>query len=277
MLPATIGGYTVLRSLGHGATGQVFEAQDPVSAARVAIKRLSPELAGQAEPNQRFLREAEVAAGLRHPNIVAVSALGEDAGAPYLVMEFVPGADLADLIASGTLSIEWKLDILRQLCEGLQHAHAQGVIHRDVKPRNIRLTPDGTVKLLDFGMARVSQSSLTKRGVVMGSLHYMAPEQVEGGAVDARADVYSLGAVAYEMLAGKRPFDADSLSGLMLRITSQDADASALPRTPFSPGLEACVMRALSRELARRYASVAELREDLRRAVGAALASTAGI
>jgi eukaryotic-like serine/threonine-protein kinase len=270
MLPVTIGGYRVVRSLGQGATGSVCEARGP-DGQRVAIKRLTPELAREPDPRERFLREAAVAASLRHPNIVAVHGHGEDDGVPWLAMEYLEGADLHDLLASGALSLEWKIDVLRQLCEGLAYAHSQGVIHRDVKPHNVRVTPEGQVKLLDFGMARVARSSLTKRGVVVGSLHYMAPEQVEGATVDARADVFSVGALAYEMLAGRRPFEAESLSALMLRITREDADPTLLPATRYSPGLERAVLRALARDRERRCRSLLELRADLARAVRSAI------
>lgn len=275
MLPASIGGYRVVRSLGQGATGSVCEALPPDGGPRVAIKVLSSDLAREHEPRERFLREAEVAASLHHPNIVVVHGHGEDDGVPWLVMEYLEGADLSELLESGALSLEWKIDVLRQVCEGLAHAHAQGVVHRDVKPRNIRVAPGVQVKLLDFGMARVAQSGLTKRGVVMGSLHYMSPEQVEGAAVDARADVFSVGALAYEMLAGRRPFEADSLSALMLRITGEDADASLLPATRYSPGLERAVLRALARDRDRRCSSALELRADLARAVRGAIRGAA--
>jgi serine/threonine-protein kinase len=271
MLPATIGGYQVVRSLGQGATGSVCEARPPGGGPRVAIKLLAPELAREPEPRERFLREAAVAASLHHPNIVAVRGHGEDDGVPWLVMEYVEGADLHDLLEGGALSLEWKIDVLRQVCEGLAHAHSQGVVHRDIKPHNVRVTPEGQVKLLDFGMARVARSSLTKRGVVVGTLHYMAPEQVEGATIDARADVFSVGALAYELLAGRRPFEAESLSALMLRITSEDADPSLLPATCYSPGLERAVLRALARDRERRCGSVLELRADLARAVRSAI------
>jgi eukaryotic-like serine/threonine-protein kinase len=271
MLPATMGGYRAVRRLGQGTTGEVCEARGP-DGQRVAIKVLAPELAREPEPRERFLREAELAASLHHPNIVAVHGHGEQDGVPWLAMEYVEGSDLHDLLEEGALSLEWKIDVLRQVCEGLSHAHAQGIVHRDVKPHNIRVTPEGQAKLLDFGMARVAQSSLTKRGVVLGSLHYMAPEQVEGASVDARADVFSVGALAYEMLSGQRPFEAESLSALMLRITSEDANPALLPATRYSPGLERAVLRALARDRDRRCGSALELRADLARAVRSAIA-----
>src|SRR5688572_21015964 len=150
----------------------------------------------------RFLREAEAAGGLRHPNIVTVYDVGEEAGQPYIAMEYVEGADLEQLIQGGEpYSVEWALDVLRQVCLGLAHAHHFGIVHRDVKPANIRVTPSGEVKIMDFSLARLPTSTVTRSGRLLGTVQYMAPEQVEGGHVDHRADIFSVGAVAYELMA----------------------------------------------------------------------------
>lgn len=265
---ASIGKYEVLRLLGSGGMGTVYEARDPVLERRVAVKVLAADLARQAELRERFLREAQAAGRLRHPNIVQVYDVGESNGRLFLAMEFVAGSDLERIIQDVPLSIEWKLDLLRQVCEGLGHAHKHGVIHRDVKPANIRVTPTGDVKIMDFGIALLqSATSLTKRGLVLGSVHYISPEQVEGRPVDARADVFSVGAIAFELLSGKRPFEAESVTAVMARVAYGSADLSQLPRTPFSPGLEAIIMNALAHRPQDRYQSLEDLRADLLRLI----------
>lgn len=265
---ASIGKYEVLRLLGSGGMGTVYEARDPVLERRVAVKVLAADLARQAELRERFLREAQAAGRLRHPNIVQVYDVGESNGRLFLAMEFVAGSDLERIIQDVPLSIEWKLDLLRQVCEGLGHAHKHGVIHRDVKPANIRVTPTGDVKIMDFGIAHLqSATSLTKRGLVLGSVHYISPEQVEGRPVDARADIFSVGAIAFELLSGKRPFEAESVTAVMARVAYGSADLSQLPRTPFSPGLEAIIMNALAHRPQDRYQSLEDLRADLLRLI----------
>jgi serine/threonine-protein kinase len=265
---ASIGKYEVLRLLGSGGMGIVYEARDPVLERRVAVKVLAADLARQAELRERFMREAQAAGRLRHPNIVQVYDVGESNGRLFLAMEFVAGSDLERIIQDVPLSIEWKLDLLRQVCEGLGHAHKHGVIHRDVKPANIRVTPTGDVKIMDFGIALLqSATSLTKRGLVLGSVHYISPEQVEGRPVDARADVFSVGAIAFELLSGKRPFEAESVTAVMARVAYGSADLSQLPRTPFSPGLEAIIMNALAHRPQDRYQSLEDLRADLLRLI----------
>jgi eukaryotic-like serine/threonine-protein kinase len=265
---ASIGKYEVLRLLGSGAMGTVYEARDPVLERRVAVKVLAPELARQHDLRERFLREAQAAGRLRHPNIVQVYDVGESNGRQFLAMEFVGGSDLERVIQDVPLSIEWKLDLLRQLCEGLGHAHAHGVVHRDVKPANIRVTPTGDVKIMDFGVAQLqSATGLTKRGLVLGSVHYISPEQVEGKPVDARSDIFSVGAIAFELLSGKRPFDAESVTAVMARVAYGSADLDQLPRTPYSPGLEAIVMNALAHRPQDRYQSLEDMRAELQRLV----------
>jgi eukaryotic-like serine/threonine-protein kinase len=275
-IPRAIGAYAVVRSLGQGSMGMVFEARDPKDGRRLAIKTLSPELARDRDLRERFKRESAVAAGLSHPNIVRVLDRGESNGLPFLAMEYVEGRDLERLVHDRALSLEWSIDVLRQLAEGLAYAHDEGVVHRDVKPANLRLTPSGELKILDFGIARLASSSLTKRGLVLGSVQYMAPEQFEGGPVDRRADVFSVGCVAYELLSGRKPFEGDSLTAVMARITREPPDAAVLPPSAYSPELEALVMKALARRVEDRYPTLRAFRADLLRAVRAAAARTAG-
>ena len=264
----TIGKYEVEKVLGRGGMGTVYQARDPVIHRTVALKTMTPGLAETPELKARFLREAQAAGGLRHQNIVTVYDLGEDHGQPYIAMEFVEGQDLEKIIQTRQpLSAEWKIDVLRQVCEGLAFAHRAGIVHRDVKPANIRVTSDGEVKIMDFGITHLQSSTMTKSGLVLGTVHYMAPEQVEGQKIDHRADIFSVGAIAYELLAYRRPFDGDSLTQVMFHIMRKDPDFTALPRTDFSPGLEAIVQRALAKPVAERYQSLDEMRDDLERLV----------
>jgi serine/threonine-protein kinase len=263
-----IGKYEVECVIGEGAMGVVYRAIDPVINRRVAIKVMADAVAQDAALRERFLREAQAAGRLRHPNIVQIYDVGESNGRLFLAMEFVAGSDLERVIQDVPLSIEWKLDLLRQLCEGLGHAHKHGVIHRDIKPANIRVTPAGDLKIMDFGIAHLqSATSLTKRGLVLGSVHYISPEQVEGRPVDLRSDIFSVGAIAFELLSGKRPFDAESVTAVMARVAYGSADLEQLPRTSFSPGLEAIVMNALAHRPQDRYQSLEHMRDELLRLI----------
>jgi serine/threonine protein kinase len=244
--------------------GTVYLARDPVFDRHVALKTLTLGPSDSAELRVRFRREAQAAGGLRHPNIVAVYDVGEDAGQPYIAMEYVEGIDLERVIQlRDPYSIEWKLDILRQVCEGLAYAHRNGIVHRDVKPANVRVTGHGEVKIMDFGLARLPASTMTKRGHLLGTVQYMAPEQVEGKHVDHRADVFSVGAVAYELMAQRKPFAGDSLTAVMFQITHGAPDPTPLPASPYSPGLERIVRKAMSRERNDRYQTLEAMRGDL--------------
>src|SRR6185436_14041484 len=165
------------------------------------------------------------------------------------------------------LTVEWKLDILRQVCEGLAYAHKAGIVHRDIKPANIRVTPEGEVKIMDFGIAHLQSSTMTKSGLVLGTVHYMAPEQIEGQKVDHRADIFSVGAIAYELIAYKRPFDGDTITAVMYKIMHDRADPKVLPETEYSPVLQQIIMRALARDVRERYQSLEEMHRDLVAAV----------
>jgi tetratricopeptide (TPR) repeat protein/predicted Ser/Thr protein kinase len=267
-MPQTIGKYQVEKVLGRGGMGTVYEALDPVIHRKVAVKTMIPGLADAPDLRARFLREAQAAGGLRHRNIVTVYDLGEDKGQPYIAMEFIEGTDLEKIIqARETHSVEWKLDILRQVCEGLSYAHRAGIVHRDIKPANIRVTPDGEVKIMDFGIAHLQSSTMTKSGLVLGTVHYMAPEQVEGLKVDHRADIFSVGAIAYELVAFRKPFDGDSLTAVMFKIMRDRPDPDALPKTEYSPGLETVIMKALAKNTGERYQSLDDMRDDLARLV----------
>jgi len=244
--------------------GTVYLARDPGLDRRVALKTLTLGAADTPELRRRFLREAQAAGGLRHPNIVTVYDVGEDAGQPYIAMEYVEGIDLEQVIQRrDPYSIEWKLDVLRQVCEGLACAHRNGIVHRDVKPANVRVSSSGEVKIMDFGLARLGASTMTQSGRLLGTVQYMAPEQVQGGHVDHRADVFSVGAIAYELIAHRKPFEGETLPSVMFQIMQGTPDPAALPATPYSPGLERIVLKALARDREDRYASLDALRADL--------------
>jgi serine/threonine protein kinase len=192
--------------------GVLYRGKDTVLDREVAIKVMSGDFSGDEAARGRFFREARAAARLQHRNIVTIFEFAEDEhGTPYIAMEFLRGRSLSSRMAQAPpLTLIQKLDILVQLCTGLHYAHEQGIVHRDVKPANIWLMEDGTIKLLDFGIAKIASSAMTSAGSVVGSASYMAPEQVAGKEIDGRADVFSAGVVLYEMLSGRKPFEGDA-------------------------------------------------------------------
>jgi serine/threonine protein kinase len=261
-----IGKYAILGELGKGGTGVVYKAIDPVLEREVAIKKQIVEGVERDESIQRFLREARLVANLKHRNIVTVFDLGQDHEGIYIVMELLHGEDLSETLRLRRLSLEQKLRVLSEVGAGLAHAHRRGVVHRDVKPRNVFLTEEGEVKLLDFGLAHIAQSTLTLTGQVMGSPHYMSPEQILGNRVDVRSDLFSLGTLFYEVLTGRKAFVAPSLPEVFDRILGSEPE-------PLGGLAPPSVVEELSRILARmlrkraddRYPNIDELLVDLRR------------
>ncbi len=263
-----IGKYEIVRVLGRGGMGTVYEAYDPLINRKVALKTMIPELAANPDLKARFLREAQAAGGLRHRNIVTVYELADSDDRPFIAMEMVEGADLEQIIRDQRkLSIEWKIDVLRQICDGLGAAHRAGIVHRDVKPANVKVTPEGEVKIMDFGIAHLQSSKLTRDGLVLGTVHYTSPEQLQGGKLDNRSDIFAVGAIAYELIANRKPFTADSLTGVMYKLTHEPADAEGLPKTDYSPGLEAIILKALATRPEDRYQSLSEMHDDLAKLV----------
>jgi serine/threonine-protein kinase len=266
-----IGKYRILGKIGQGAMGEVFKGQDPFLNRLVAVKTISASLAGDEEVRKRFLREAQSAAKLNHPHIITVYDFGEEQGKIYMAMELLEGKDLKDLIGGNVLSdLNQKLDIMEQIGEGMAFAHANDLIHRDLKPANIHIQPSGQVKIMDFGLARFSASDMTRAGMVMGTPHYMSPEQVRGEKADARSDIFSLGAVFYELLSNHKPFDGDSMHTVLFHVL-QDNPEPLRHWVDLPPILVQLVERALFKDPARRFQNGARLRDAVR-AVQRALA-----
>ena len=263
--------YTVEKTLGRGGMATVELAHDTELDRRVAVKRLFASLADDAIFRQRFLREARMAAGLSHPNLVAVFDVGDEDGLPYIVMEYVDGETLADLMRrTGPLPADRAVDLLLQVCAGLQHAHATGLVHRDIKPQNLLVRSDGTVKIADFGIARTLQATqLTQVGTVLGTAAYLAPEQAAGERVTAAADIYSVGAVGYELLSGRTPYEFASFADLALQQREPPA-----PPPGVSADLAGVILRCLSFDPDDRPHSAAALAHELAQAPPDATAPT---
>jgi serine/threonine-protein kinase len=261
-----LGSYDVLAVIGRGGMGIVYKAFDPALARLVAIKVLAPQWASSPAARQRFAREARATAAVRHDQVIAVYAVEEAEGVPYLVMEFVHGISLQQhLDRNGPLEVEEVVQIGAQAAAGLAAAHARGLIHRDVKPANILLAHgSGRVKLSDFGLARaIDDASMTQSGVIAGTPMYMAPEQARGGSLDHRADLFSLGSVLYALCTGRPPFRGDSTLAV-LRCVCEDTPPSIRDLNPVVPGwLEEIIDTLLAKDPAERLQSAAEVAELL--------------
>jgi serine/threonine-protein kinase len=264
-IPTKIGRYEIIERVGRGGMGAVYRGRDSVLDREVAIKVMSADFAADETSRPRFYREARSAAKLQHRNIVTIFEFGEEDETPFIVMEFLRGQDLSKRMrAMPPLTLEQKIDVIAELCTGLHFAHEQGVIHRDVKPANIWLVPDGSVKLLDFGIAKSSTSTMTRQGSVFGSISYMSPEQVNGSNVDGRADIFAAGVVLYELLSGKKPFAGESTTAVLARIMDDEpASAADLP-ADLPKRLVAAVLKALNKDRDERYRHAADFGADLR-------------
>jgi serine/threonine protein kinase len=266
MTPERIGRYEIVGRIGQGAMGEVFRAHDPVLKREVAVKTIT---AGRGEDEtlrKRFQREAQAAANLSHPNIVNVFELGEHSEQLFMAMELLDGTDLKRAIQAGGLNLTRRLEILEKICEGLSFAHAKDIVHRDLKPANIHITRDGSVKIMDFGLARFGGSSMTRTGMVMGTPHYMSPEQVKGGKADARSDVFALGALGYELLTGRKPFDAETMHAVLFKVMQEEPPPARelLPELP--PVVVQVVEKALAKEPQERFADAGQMLSAVRKA-----------
>jgi eukaryotic-like serine/threonine-protein kinase len=264
------GRYEILGELGRGAMGVVYRATDPVIGRTVAVKtiRLSEEGTGLSRPEllSRFQTEARAAGLLTHPNIVVVYDAGEENGLYYITMELIEGKSLQALLDSGhSFPVPRVLRIMEQTCSALQFAHDRSIIHRDIKPANLMLTADDTVKVTDFGTAKILQFGTVQQTThVMGTPSYMSPEQVKGRPVDGRSDIFSLGVLLYEILTGEKPFPGQSITTVIYKIVNEDPIPPRTLNPSIHPGLSDIVMRALTKEPEVRYQSCRELLEDLR-------------
>jgi serine/threonine-protein kinase len=264
--PVKIGRYQILERVGKGGMGVLYRGVDPVLDREVAIKVMLVDFSDDTEQMRpRFYREAQAAAKLQHSNIVTIFEFAEDNNTPYIVMEFLRGTPLdARMKSPIPLTLDDKLNIVAQLCGALNYAHAQGVVHRDIKPANLFLLPDGTVKLLDFGVAKLTTSTLTRQGDMLGSVSYMSPEQVSGSeAIDGRSDIFSVGVMLFELLAGRKPFKGDTPTATIVQILREDPPAleTLIPGVP--PRLVAAVRRALAKEPVDRFQTGAEFAREL--------------
>ena len=263
-LPASIGRYKIVSRIGKGAMGVVYHAHDELMDRAVAIKVLTADLAGDPSIRTRFFREAKVAGQIVHANVITVFDMGEENGRLYIVMELLQGQTLGDYLREHPdLTLAEKVDVMTQVCSGMVAAHARGVVHRDLKPSNLFVQPDGVVKVLDFGVARLADSNVTAAGLIIGTPDYMSPEQARGGDIDARADVFSAGAVFYYLLTGRRPFVAKDLPALLHKV--EFVDPPPIPEQDAPPVVASIVLKALQKEPARRYQSFNDLLADVLR------------
>jgi serine/threonine-protein kinase len=263
-----IGKYEILRTLGQGAMGEVYLAHHPAIGREVAIKTILPSAAKGEDAEGRFRREAAAAGQLNHPNLVTIFDFDKDGEVFFLVMEYVKGDDLEDLIRQKALSPSQFLEVLAQVCDGLGHAHRNGIIHRDVKPANIRVMRDGKdfmAKVMDFGIARMADSNLTATGIVMGTVSYMAPEYIREGHATAQSDLFAVGVMLYECLTGRKPFAGDNTTTILFKIVSDTPPPIELEATQgISPSVQGVLDKALAKEPAARFQTAEELARALR-------------
>jgi serine/threonine-protein kinase len=280
MTLSRLGRYDITATLGRGAMGVVYRAHDPLIERIVAIKTVAcaglPEKEAE-EFEQRFFREAKSAGKLNHPNIVTIHDIGREGDLAWIAMEFLDGRSLRDILDSGAgLSCERAIEIAAAIADALAFAHASGIVHRDVKPANIMVLANGSVKITDFGIAQLPGGSLTMAGSVLGSPKYMSPEQVTGHKADGRSDIFALGTVLYEMLTGQPPFSGDNLHATMYQVVHKMPPAPSGCCAGLPPAVDAIVARAMAKDPAARYQDAAEMAGELRRVLDTTAATLPG-
>ena len=263
-----IGKYTVSGVLGQGGMGMVYCAQDPLIGRTVAIKTIRLDIleqpAGKEEALKRFLREAQSVGNLSHPNIVTIYDVGEDDGLIYIAMEYIDGRSLEDMLKQNKkFSLDEIVQLFSQLGSALDYAHQKGIVHRDIKPANILVDRNGKVSIVDFGVARTAASDMTQTGMLMGTPRYMSPEQVMGKKVDNRSDIFSLGAILYELLTQCNPFEGESITTVIFKIMHADLRPLSDFNKQLPKGLDMVVKKALARDADSRYQTCSELLGDL--------------
>lgn len=263
-----LGRYQITGALGKGAMGTVYKGIDPAINRPVALKTIRLDFVNDpaelAELKERLFREAQAAGKLSHPNIVTIYDVGSEASLQYIAMEYLEGQTLEELIKRKT-KFNYKIiaQIIVQVCNALTYAHERGIVHRDIKPANIMVLPDYSVKVMDFGIARIDSNSMTKTGIAMGTPNYISPEQLRGVATDRRADLFSLGVVMYELLLGRRPFRGENITSLIYSILNTDPDKPSMANPHVPPLFDHVVTRALKKEPAERYQKATEIVADL--------------
>jgi hypothetical protein len=272
MTGKTLGHYRVLTLLGRGGMGEVYAAEDLKLKRKVALKTLPPEMAANKERRRRFEREAQAVAALNHPGIVTIYSVEQDAGTAFLTMELVEGKTLAEAVPPGGMPADEFLPIAIQVADAVQAAHERGILHRDLKPGNVMLTADGRIKVLDFGLAKLTDtdpradlhgSMTTSAGQIVGTVSYMAPEQAEGKPIDHRADIFGLGVLLYELAAGVRPFQGETNLTILAGLMRDDPRPIAELRQDLPPAVGAIIQKCLEKDPAKRFQSAGDLRAKL--------------